>query len=144
MPKILIVDDEPNMRVLLKATLEEFEDKGVELFTAQNGNEALEIINKEKPELVILDIMMPGMSGFEVCNTVKNMLGMKDIYILMLTAKVQDVDRQKGKDAGVDIYMTKPFNPDEVSEKVAKVLGIELQKTKANHKSDNCTNIKKI
>ncbi len=126
MPKILIADDEPNMRVLLKATLEELEDKGVELLTADNGKETIEIIKTKKPELVILDIMMPGMSGFEVCNTVKNVLGMKDIYILMLTAKVEEVDRQKGKDVGADIYMTKPFNPDEVFEKVVKVLGIEI------------------
>ncbi len=126
MPKILIVDDEPNMRILLKATLEELEDKGVELLTADNGEETLEIIKTKKPELVILDIMLPGMSGFEVCNTVKNVLGMKDIYILMLTAKVEEGDRQKGKDVGADIYMTKPFNPDEVFEKVAKVLEIEI------------------
>ncbi len=126
MPKILIADDEPNMRILLKATLEELEDKGVELLIADNGKETLEIIKTKKPELVILDIMMPGMSGFEVCNTVKNVLGMKDIYILMLTAKAEEVDRQKGKDVGADIYMTKPFNPDEVFEKVVKVLGIEI------------------
>ncbi len=126
MPKILIADDEPNMRILLKSTLEELEDKGVELLTADNGKETLEIIKTKKPELVILDVMMPGMSGFEVCNTVKNVLEMKDIYILMLTAKAQEVDRQKGKDVGADIYMTKPFNPDEVFEKVAKVLGIEI------------------
>ncbi len=125
-PTVLIADDEPNMRILLKATLEELEDKGVELLTADNGKETLEIIKTKKPELVILDIMMPGMSGFEVCNTVKNVLGMKDIYILMLTAKVEEVDRQKGKDVGADIYMTKPFNPDEVFEKVVKVLEIEI------------------
>ena len=126
MPKILIVDDEPNMRILLKETLEELEDKGVELLTADNGKETLEIIKTKKPELVILDIMIPGMSGFEVCNTVKNVLEMKDICILILTAKAQEVDRHKGKDVGADIYMTKPFNPDEVFEKVTKVLEIEI------------------
>jgi two-component system, OmpR family, alkaline phosphatase synthesis response regulator PhoP len=126
MPTVLIADDELNMRVLLKATLEELEDKGVKLLTADNGKEALEIIKTKKPELVILDIMMPEMNGFKVCNTVKNVLGMKDIFILMLTAKAQEVHRQKGKDVGADIYMTKPFNPDEVFEKVAEVLGIEI------------------
>ncbi len=129
MPKILIVDDEPEMRVLLEQTFEELEDKGVELLTADNGEETLEIIKTKKPELVILDIMMPGMSGFEVCNTVKNVLGMKDIHILMLTAKTQEVDRQKGKDVGADIYMAKPFDPDEILKKAAKVLKIEIQKT---------------
>lgn len=122
MAKILIADDDPGMRVLLEQILEELEDKGVELLTAENGSEALESIRTEKPELVILDVMMPGMSGFEVCNTVKNVLGMKDIYILMLTAKGQVFDRQMGKDVGVDSYIIKPFDLDEVLEKVVKFL----------------------
>ncbi len=86
MPKILIADDELVMRDLLKEALEKLEDKGVELLTADNGEEAIESIRTEKPELVILNVMMPGMNGFEVCNTVKNELGMKDVYVLMLTA----------------------------------------------------------
>lgn len=124
---VLVVDDELNMRILLKATLEELEDMGVELLTAGNGEEALKIINTKKPQLVILDVMMPGMSGFEVCNTVKNVLGM-NTYILMLSAEVQEVDKQKGKDAGADIYMTKPFQPDEVLGRVVDVLGIGMQR----------------
>jgi DNA-binding response OmpR family regulator len=123
---VLVADDELNMRILLKATLEELEDMGVELLTAGNGEEALKIINTKRPQLVILDVMMPGMSGFEVCNTVKNVLGMKNIYILMLSAEAQEVDKQKGKDVGADIYMTKPFQPDEVLERVVEVLGIEM------------------
>ncbi|ODS32520.1 MAG: hypothetical protein SCARUB_02375 [Candidatus Scalindua rubra] len=128
MPKILIADDEPNMRVLLKETLEEFEDKGVELLTADNGEETFKIIKTKRPELVILDIMMPGMSGYEICDTVKNVLGMKGIYILMLTAKAQEFDRLKGNEVGVDIYITKPFDPDEIIKKAAEVLKIEIQK----------------
>lgn len=124
---VLVVDDELNMRILLKATLEELEDMGVELLTAGNGEEALKIINTKKPQLVILDVMMPGMSGFEVCNTVKNVLGM-NTYILMLSAEAQEVDKQKGKDAGADIYMTKPFQPDEVLGRVVDVLGIGMQR----------------
>ena len=124
MPKILIVDDEAGMRVLLEQTLEDLEQKGVKLFTADNGKKALEFIKREKPELVILDVMMPGMSGYEVCNTIKNEFGMKDVSFLMLTARGQEVDKQKGKDVGVNIYMTKPFVPDEIVEKVVEVLGI--------------------
>lgn len=124
MTKILIADDEPNMRVLMRETFEELEEKGVELLVAGNGKDALEIIKTEKPELVFLDAMMPGMSGFEVCNMVKNVLGMKGIYIFMLTAKAQEIDKQEGKDAGADIYMTKPFDPDEILAKVIEVLGI--------------------
>ncbi len=125
MPKILIADDEPGIRVLLEEALEDLEEKGVKLLTADNGDEAIECVRREKPELVILDVTMPGMSGFEVCNTVKNELGMKEVYIMMLTAKGQEIDKQKGKDVGVNVYMTKPFDLDEIVEKVVKVLGIE-------------------
>ena len=123
---VLVVDDELNMRILLKATLEELEDKGVGLLTSDNGKDALKIINTKKPQLVILDVRMPGMSGLEVCNTVKNVLGMKNTYILMLSAEAQEADKQKGKDVGADIYMTKPFDPDEILEKAVEVLGIEM------------------
>ncbi len=126
MPKILIVDDESAMRTLLKDILEEFEDKGVELLTANNGEEALESIKAEKPELVILDVLIPGMNGFEVCNTVKKGLGIKGTYIIMLTTAGQEYNKQKGKDVGADIFITKPFDPDELIEKVSKVLEVEI------------------
>ncbi len=126
MAKILITDDEPGMRVLIEQTLEPLEDKGVVLLHASNGKQALEIIKAEKPDFVLLDVMMPGMDGFEVCNTVKNILEMKDTYILMLTAKGQEFDKQRGKDVGVDYYITKPFDLDDLFEKVVNVLGIEM------------------
>ncbi len=126
MKKILIVDDEFNMRMLLKEGLEEFEDKGVELLLAENGKDAIESIRTEKPELVILDVMMPGMDGFEVCNTIKNELGMKNVYVLMLTADGQEFNKQKSIEVGTDYFMTKPFDPDEIAEKVAKILEIEI------------------
>jgi DNA-binding response OmpR family regulator len=124
--KILIVDDELNMRMLLKETLEEFEDKGVEVLVAENGEEAIESIKTEKPGLVILDVMMTGVDGFEVCNTIKNELGMKDVYVLMLTADGQEFNRQKSKDVGTDDFMTKPFDPDEIVGKAAQILKIEI------------------
>ena len=124
MPKVLIVDDEPFIRLLLEQTLEELEDEGVELITADNGETALDIIKSETPEIVFLDVMMPKMNGFDVCNTVKNDLGINGVYIVLLTAKGQEFDKQKGIDAGADIYMTKPFNPDEVLEKARTVLGL--------------------
>jgi len=77
MSKILIVDDELHIRLLLQQTLEEFEEEGVELLTAENGEEALQILQEEKPGLVFLDVMMPKINGFEVCKVVKNDLGMK-------------------------------------------------------------------
>lgn len=124
MPKVLIVDDEPHIRLLLEQTLEELEDEGVEMFIADNGETALQLIREEKPELVFLDVMMPKMNGFDVCSSVKNELGMTNVYIVMLTAKGQEFDKQKGKDVGADIYMTKPFNPDDVVAKAREVLGI--------------------
>jgi two-component system alkaline phosphatase synthesis response regulator PhoP len=96
------------------------------LLTATNGEEALEIIEEEKPDLVFLDVMMPKLNGFEVCQTVKNELGMQDIYIIMLTAKGQEFDKQKGAESGADLYMTKPFDPDEILEKASEVLGIDI------------------
>lgn len=123
--KILIVDDEPHIRVLLEQTLEDLEEEDVELLTVTNGEEALEAIKVEKPELVFLDVMMPKMSGFEVCNAVKNELKIPDVYIIMLTAKGQEFDKQKGKEVGADLYMTKPFDPDAVLDKAREILGLD-------------------
>ncbi len=124
--KILIVDDELHMRMLLKEGLEEFEDKGVKLLLAENGEDAIESIRTEKPALVILDVMMPGMDGFKVCNTIKNELGMRDVYVLMLTADGQELKKQKSIEVGADMFLTKPFNPNEIIIEVVKILEIEI------------------
>jgi len=123
-PKILIVDDEPHIRILLEQTLEDLEDEGVELLKAENGEKALTLIRDENPELVFLDVMMPKMNGFEVCNLVKNELRLSNTYIVLLTAKGQEFDKQKGIDSGANVYMTKPFNPDEIVGKAREVLGM--------------------
>jgi two-component system alkaline phosphatase synthesis response regulator PhoP len=123
--KLLIVDDEPHIRLLLEQTLEELEDHDVEILTATNGLEALETIRSEKPNLVFLDVMMPKMNGYEVCQQIKGDPTLSDVYIIMLTAKGQEFDRDRGKDVGADIYMTKPFDPDEILEKSFEILGIE-------------------
>jgi two-component system, OmpR family, alkaline phosphatase synthesis response regulator PhoP len=122
--KILIVDDEPHIRLLLERTLLDFEDEGVEILIADNGEAALEIIQAEKPALVFLDVMMPKMNGFDVCKKVKKELGLTDIYIAMLTAKGQEFDKQRGEEVGANIYLTKPFDPDEIRTKVEEVLGL--------------------
>lgn len=123
--KLLIVDDEPHIRLLLEQTLEELEDHDVEILTATNGLEALETIRSEKPNLVFLDVMMPKMNGYEVCQQIKGDPTLSDVYIIMLTAKGQEFDRDRGKDVGADIYMTKPFDPDEILEKSFEIVGIE-------------------
>jgi two-component system alkaline phosphatase synthesis response regulator PhoP len=124
MPKVLIVDDEPFIRLLLEQTLEELEDDGVELISADNGETALEIIRGEAPEMVFLDVMMPKMNGFDVCHQVKSDASLQGVFIVLLTAKGQEFDKQKGIDVGADIYMTKPFNPDEVLAKTREILGM--------------------
>ncbi|HAN46459.1 MAG TPA: response regulator [Cyanobacteria bacterium UBA8156] len=120
--KILIVDDEPHIRLLLAQTLEELEDEDVEILTAENGEEGLAEIQAEHPNLVFLDVMMPKMNGFDVCHAVKNELKLSDIFVIMLTAKGQEFDRQRGQAVGADVYMTKPFDPDEVMAKAREVL----------------------
>jgi len=123
--KILIVDDEAHIRMLIGQTLEELEDEGVEFLTAENGEMALEIIQKENPQLVFLDVMMPKMNGMEVCRRVKKELGLENVFIVLLTAKGQETDRQKGLDVGADVYMTKPFDPEVILSKAKEVLGLE-------------------
>jgi DNA-binding response OmpR family regulator len=123
--KILIVDDEAHIRMLIEQTLEELEDEGVEFLTAENGEIALEIIQKENPKLVFLDVMMPKMNGMEVCRRVKKELELKDIFIVLLTAKGQELDRQRGQEVGADVYMTKPFDPEIILSKAKEVLGIK-------------------
>ncbi|MSO52423.1 MAG: two-component system response regulator [Acidobacterium sp.] len=122
--KILIVDDEVHLRTLLHQTLEELEDEGVELHVATNGEEALAAIQMLQPNLVFLDVMMPKLSGFDVCERAKKVLGLTNVYIVLLTAKGQEFDRQRGVEVGADLYMTKPFDPDALLMKARDVLGI--------------------
>ena len=123
--KLLIVDDEAHIRMLIGQTLEELEDEGVNFFTAENGEQALEIIQTERPQLVFLDVMMPKMNRMEVCRRVKKELGLNDVFIVLLTAKGQELDRQKGQEVGADVYMTKPFDPEKILEKAREVLQLQ-------------------
>lgn len=120
--KILIVDDEVHIKMLLEQTLEELEDDyDVELLTASDGEEGLEFIRNEKPDLVFLDIMMPKMNGYEVSRIVMDDDSLSNVQIILLTAKGQEVDRKQGLELGAKMYMTKPFDPDEIL-KVSKEL----------------------
>ncbi len=123
--KLLIVDDEAHIRMLLEQTLEELEDEEVNFLTAENGEEALAIIQNEKPQLVFLDVMMPKMNGMEVCRRVKKELGLNEVFIVLLTAKGQELDRQKGQEVGADVYMTKPFDPEMILKKAREVLKLD-------------------
>ena len=122
--KLLIVDDEAHIRMLIEQTLEELEDEDVSFFSAGNGEEALQIIRDENPQLVFLDVMMPKMNGMEVCRRVKKELGLSNVFIVLLTAKGQELDRQKGLEVGADLYMTKPFDPEVILNKAREVLNL--------------------
>jgi DNA-binding response OmpR family regulator len=120
--KVLVADDEAFIRLLIEQTLEDLQDVDFELLTADNGADALQVILSQAPQLAILDVMMPRMNGFDVCREVKKNAGMSQVYIVLLTAKGQEYDRQIGAEAGADLYMTKPFDPDELLELAQNVL----------------------
>ena len=109
--KILVVDDELSLRMLISATLE---GENYSINEAEDGMEALNIIKSQQPDLIILDVMMPGMSGFEVCKIVKSNPELSKIKILLLTAKAQKSDREEGQKTGADYFLAKPFSPYEL------------------------------
>jgi two-component system, OmpR family, alkaline phosphatase synthesis response regulator PhoP len=122
--KILIADDEALIRMLIEQTLEDLEERGAEFLTATNGAEALELARAERPQLVFLDVMMPRLNGFEVCQAIKSDPQTAGACVVLLTAKGQDADLQHGRQVGADIYMTKPFDPDELVRLAEKVLAV--------------------
>ena len=117
--KVLVVDDEPFICRSLSFVLRKDD---YEVFEARNGEEALEVIRKEHPHLVFLDVMMPKINGFDVTRTVKADPDLQKTKIVLLTAKGQDVDRQTGEDVGADDYMTKPFSPTKILERARELL----------------------
>lgn len=116
---ILIADDEPNIVVSLEFLMKR---EGHAVSVARDGPSALEAIRRERPALVLLDVMMPGMSGFEVCQAVRADESLAGIKILMLSAKGRDTDVAKGQALGADAYMTKPFSTRELADKVRELL----------------------
>ncbi|MGE4267434.1 MAG: response regulator transcription factor [Deferribacterales bacterium] len=127
MKRILIVDDEVHIRSLLEQTLEDIEflhNIEVEIHQASDGRNGLNMIASVRPDLVFLDVMMPEMNGYEVCKAVKSDSELQQTLIIMLTAKGQETDREKGVGNGADYFMTKPFDPDEVLELAGKLLGL--------------------
>jgi DNA-binding response OmpR family regulator len=118
--KILVADDEPNIVISLEYLLKR---EGYTVVIARDGQEALDAIGRERPDLVLLDVMMPKKTGFEVCQAVRASEALQATKILMLTAKGRDTDVAKGLALGADAYMTKPFSTRELVQKVADMLG---------------------
>ena len=121
--KILIVDDEAFIRVLLVQAMDDLKYEGVELLTASDGKEAMDMVESHRPDLIFLDVMMPEMTGYEVCRRVKETY--PETYVIMLTAKGQLLDRETGEALGTDEYITKPFDPDYLLKRATQVLGLE-------------------
>lgn len=111
MYKILVVDDERALRLLISMTLE---IGNFDILEADNGTDALELVKKEKPDLVILDVMMPGITGYEVCKHIKTNPDIADTKVLILTAKGQQADKEAAREAHADFYLSKPFSPMEL------------------------------
>jgi len=119
-PKILVVDDEPFICRSLTFVLK----KGnYDVLEARNGEEALSAIREHKPDLVFLDVMMPKIDGFQVTEAVRSDASLDDVKIILLTAKGQECDREVGKTAGANDYMTKPFSPSKILDRAREILG---------------------
>jgi CheY-like chemotaxis protein len=124
MNRILIVDDEKALRMLITGTLEIGD---YEVFEADNGIDALRMVEEEKPDLIVLDVMMPGMSGYEVCSRIKSNVYLKHIKVLILTAKGQQTDREAAKEVQADCYLSKPFSPAELLNAVEEILTSQVK-----------------
>lgn len=121
MKKILVADDERALRMLIVGTLEIGD---FEVIEASNGIDAVRIAESEKPDLVILDVMMPGMTGYDVCKTIKTNTDLRYTKVLILTAKGQQSDKDAAREANADSYMAKPFSPAELLDTVEEMLGV--------------------
>jgi DNA-binding response OmpR family regulator len=118
--KILIADDEPNIVTALEFLLQR---NGYEVLIARNGDAALKLVEAQQPDLVLLDVMMPLKSGYEVCQRMRERPDWRHIKIIMLTAKGRDVEMSKGLSIGADLYITKPFSTQELVTKINGLLG---------------------
>jgi DNA-binding response OmpR family regulator len=117
--KILIADDEPNILISLEFLMKR---EGYDVVLARDGQEAIDAIARERPALVLLDVMMPVKTGFDVCHEVRSSEALRDTLIVMLTAKGRDTDVAKGLALGANAYMTKPFSTRELVQKVKEML----------------------
>jgi DNA-binding response OmpR family regulator len=119
--KILIAEDEPNIVISLEFLLKE---AGYEVAVARDGAEAIRLAGTRRPDLVVLDLMLPSVNGFEVCRWIRSNPGTRDIKIVMLTARGRESEMETGLASGVNAYMTKPFATRELMDTVAGLLGV--------------------
>ncbi len=119
MAKILIAEDERDIRDLIEFTLKY---AGHDVIKTSNGVEAVEVASKDRPDLIILDVRMPRMTGYEACRALKALDGLKDVPIVFLSAKGQQTEMESGLDAGAYDYILKPFAPDHLTRRIAEIL----------------------
>ena len=119
MPKILIAEDEPDIRDLVAFTLR---FAGYEVVAGNNGEEAVQIASREFPDLILLDVRMPRMTGYDACRAIKANPELKDIPVVFLSAKGQESEIQTGLEAGAEEYLLKPFAPDQLTDRVRAIL----------------------
>lgn len=115
--KVMVVDDEPFILKMIEARLR---SNGYEVITAEDGETCLKKVGEEKPDVILLDIIMPGLSGFEVCARLKENHSTKDIPVVMLTALAQKKDMSRGLDVGAKFFVTKPYDPEDLLYKIKK------------------------
>ncbi len=118
-PSVPVVDDEPNIVVSLEFLMKQ---AGYDAHIARNGEEALKALEERAPDLMLLDVMMPKLNGYDVCQTVRADARWAEVRIIMLTPKGRDVEREKGLALGADDYITKPFSTREMMERVKQYL----------------------
>jgi len=138
--RLLLIDDDPNLILLVKDYLE---FRGYEVITAENGQEALELLQKETPDMIICDVMMPQMDGYSLVEHVRKDIRTEWIPVLFLSAKGQSQDRVKGLNTGADVYMVKPFEPEELVAQVESSLKAadRLSRHKDNKNPDSTSKI---
>jgi two-component system, OmpR family, alkaline phosphatase synthesis response regulator PhoP len=117
--KVLVVDDEVNITQILEFSIG---SEGFDVITAQNGEEAIEKARREQPDLIILDIMMPKIDGYEACRILKANPLTKNIPVVLLTAKGRDIDKRLGMEVGATDYIVKPFSPNKLVERINQLL----------------------
>ena len=118
--KVLIADDEPNIVAAIEFLMKQ---RGYDVYTATDGGEALDVVERVVPDLVVLDVMMPQTSGYEVCQAIRKRADWRHIKVLMLSAKGRDAELVKGVAMGADLYVTKPFSTRELMARVDGLLG---------------------
>ncbi|MGA1625897.1 MAG: response regulator [Prochlorothrix sp.] len=124
---ILVVDDQSHIRFLLEQVLEPLRHSGVLVVTAANGLDALALAQTLQPKLIFLDVLLPKLNGFEVCRQIRQQAHLDRPYITFVTMKGQEADQAEGKAAGGDLYLTKPFNPDQIFNIAIQVLQLPIQ-----------------